>query len=116
VAILGFGARTVPSGDPGTSASAIISEYKQHASAISLAAGWYSFVLLGRILFVAGLRDALRRSGCRTALADFALVAMAVSVVLEICRFRHRGWRGPRCIHWKRALDDCRIGCGCQLA
>ena len=87
MAILGFGARTVPSGDPGTSASAIISEYKQHASAISLAAGWYSLVLLGRILFVAGLRDALRRSGCRTALADFALVAMAVSVVLEIAAF-----------------------------
>jgi hypothetical protein len=84
VAILGFGAGTAPSGDPGTSAEAIVSQYRQHALATSLAAGWFSLVLLGRILFMAGVRDGLRRSGYRTALADFAVVAMAVSVVLEI--------------------------------
>jgi hypothetical protein len=84
VAILGFGAGTAPSGDPGTSAGAIVSQYRQHALATSLAAGWFSLVLLGRILFMVGVRDGLRRSGYRTGLADFALVAMAVSVVLEI--------------------------------
>ncbi|MFI5268861.1 MAG: DUF4386 family protein [Chloroflexota bacterium] len=87
VAILGFGAGNAPSGDPGTGAQAIVSEYKQHALAISLAAGWFSLVLLGRILFVAGIRDALRHTGFRTTLADFALLSMAVSVVLEISAY-----------------------------
>jgi hypothetical protein len=84
VAILSFGAGAAPSGDPGASAAAIVSQYRQHALATSLAAGWFSLVLLGRILFMVGVRDGLRQSGCRTGLADFAVVAMAVSVVLEI--------------------------------
>jgi hypothetical protein len=90
VAILGFGAGTVPS-DPGTSAQAILSEYKQHALAISLQAGWFSLVLPGRILFVAGVRDSLVRSGFRTALADFGLLTMAVSVVLEVATYAITG-------------------------
>jgi len=91
VAILGFGAGNAPSGDPTTGAQAIATEYKQHALAISLMAGWFSLVLLGRILFVAGIRDALRQSGFRTILADFALLSMAVSVVLEISAYTIAG-------------------------
>jgi hypothetical protein len=91
VAILGFGAGNAPSGDPSTGAQAIVSEYKQHALAISLAAGWFSLVLLGRILFIAGIRDALRRTGFGTTLADFALLSMAVSVVLEISAYTIAG-------------------------
>jgi hypothetical protein len=87
VAILGFRAGNVPSGDPSTSAQAIVSEYRQHAFAIALMAGWFSLVLLGRILFVAGVRDGMRRSGVRMPLADFAILAMAVSVVLEIAAY-----------------------------
>jgi hypothetical protein len=90
VAIAGFGAGTAPT-NQGTSAQDVVSEYKQHATAISLAAGWFSLVLLGRILFVAGVRDGLRRSGYRTALADFALGSMTVSVVLEIAAFASAG-------------------------
>ena len=47
-------------------------------------AGWLSLVLLGRILFVAGIRDGLRKSGAETLLADFAVLAMTASVILEI--------------------------------
>src|SRR5690348_16228624 len=50
----------------------------------SLDAAWFSLVLPGRILFVAGIRDGLRRSGSQTLWTDFALAAMAVSMVLEI--------------------------------
>jgi len=35
-------------------------------------------------LFVAGIRDGLRKSGAETLLADFAVLAMAASVILEI--------------------------------
>ena len=54
---------------------------------LELLAGWLSLVLLGRILFVAGIRDGLRRSGAEMLSVDFALVAMAVSVALEIAAF-----------------------------
>src|SRR2546423_15658274 len=60
VAILGFGAGTAPT-DPGTSPKDIVAEYSGHATAIALAAGWYSLVLPGRVLFVAGARAPLRR-------------------------------------------------------
>ena len=51
---------------------------------IAVITGIFSFVLLGRIVFVAGLRDALRDSPRARGLADVALVAMGVSVAIEI--------------------------------
>jgi hypothetical protein len=68
----------------GTHAAELLAQYAQHGTAVELMAGWLSLVELGRILFVAGIRDGLRKSGAQTLLADFAVVAMAVSVVVEI--------------------------------
>jgi hypothetical protein len=68
----------------GTSGAEILAQYDQHGAALALMAGWLSLVLLGRILFVAGIRHGLRKSGAETLLADFAVVAMAASVILEI--------------------------------
>ena len=81
IAALDFG--NVPASQ-GTTAAEILAQYAQHGTALALLAGWESLVLLGRILFVAGIRDGLHRSGARTLLADFALAAMAVSVIVEI--------------------------------
>jgi len=97
VAILGFGAGTVPT-DPGTSPKDIVAEYSGHATAIALAAGWYSLVLPGRILFVAGVRAALGR-GSVSALTTFAAATMAVSVVLEIGAFMLAGGAGYAATH-----------------
>ncbi len=83
VGIVAFSIGNVPASQ-GTKAAEILAQYAQHATAVELLAGWLSLVLLGRILFVAGIRDALRKSGAETLLADFALVAMAVSVIVEI--------------------------------
>ena len=83
VGIVAFDIGNVPASQ-GTKAAEILAQYAQHATAVELLAGWLSLVLLGRILFVAGIRDALRKSGAETLLADFALVAMAVSVIIEI--------------------------------
>ncbi len=90
VGILGFNSGTVP-GAQGAKAAEIVAQYTQHGTGIALLAGWLSLVLLGRILFVAGIRDGLRRSGAETLLADFALGAMAVSVILEIAAFAVAG-------------------------
>lgn len=86
VAIIGFGAGTVPS-NPGTSAADIVREYSQHATAIAWMAGWFALVLQGRILLIAGIREALRRSFGDSALADLAVGAMVVSVVIEIASY-----------------------------
>ena len=83
VGIVAFNVGNVPASQ-GTKAAEILAQYAQHGTAVELMAGWLSLVELGRILFVAGIRDALRKSGAETLLADFALVAMAVSVIVEI--------------------------------
>ena len=83
VGIAAFDIGNVPASQ-GTKAAEILAQYAQHATALALMAGWLSLVLLGRILFVAGIRDGLRKSGAETLLADFAVLAMTASVILEI--------------------------------
>jgi hypothetical protein len=77
----------VPTARLGDDPAAIVAAYRGHASAVAFAAGWFSFVLLGRVLFATALRHAFRESGRRSALLDFAVAAMAISVVLEVASF-----------------------------
>lgn len=74
----------LPTDRLGDDAGAIAAAYEGEATAMALAAGWFSFVLLGRVLFVAAVRRAFHDSGRRSALLDFALGAMIVSVAIEI--------------------------------
>jgi hypothetical protein len=77
----------LPTDRLGENAGAITEAYSGEARTTALAAGWFSAVLLGRILFVAAVRKAFRDSGRESALLDFALGAMAVSVAIEIVSF-----------------------------
>jgi len=86
VGIIGFNFGNVPASQ-GTNPAEILTQYAQHGTGIGLLAGWLSLVLLGRVLFVVGVRDALRRSGAETLLVDFAIVAMAASVILEVAAY-----------------------------
>lgn len=86
VAILGANMGDVPA-PHGAKLAEILATYSTHGTGLAIAASWFSLVLLGRILFVSGLREGLRRSGAQTLLADFAIAAMAVSVALEIAAF-----------------------------
>jgi hypothetical protein len=79
----------IPSGvrvpRPGSSAEQIAAAYvTQPSSGYALLFAGLSVVLLGRIAFIAGLRNALRQTKTTRALADFAFGAMTASVVLEI--------------------------------
>ena len=74
----------VPTDRLGDDASAIAAAYEGEATTMALAAGWFSFVLLGRVLFAAAVRRAFHDSGYRSTLLDFALGAMIVSVAIEI--------------------------------
>lgn len=77
----------VPTDKLGDDAASIVGAYSGEARSTALAAGWFSVVLLGRILFVVAVRKAFRDSGRDSALLDFAVGAMTVSVSIEIVSF-----------------------------
>ncbi len=77
-------APSLPTDKLGKDPASIVTAYADHPSRTALLAGWLSFVLLGRVLFVAGLRDALRDSPRARVLLDWAFGAMVVSVAIEI--------------------------------
>jgi hypothetical protein len=70
-----------------TTRSQLVSGYVGHEDSLGWAAGWFSVVLLGRILIVTGIRAALADSGRRQPLMDFATAAMAVGVTLEVATY-----------------------------
>ena len=82
VAIVGAGVG-VPLG-AGAPRAQVLAAYAGHADALGWAAGWFSLVLLGRILITVGLRSALRASGRPQPAMDLAVAAMTVSVTLEV--------------------------------
>jgi hypothetical protein len=77
-------APSLPTDKFGKAPAAIASAYASHPGRTALLAGWLSFVLVGRILFCVGLRNALRDSGRLSTLADWAIGVMTVSVAIEV--------------------------------
>jgi hypothetical protein len=65
----------------------VASSYSGSAEAWGFAAGWFSIVLLGRLLIMTGLRSVLTESGRGQRLMDLAVVAMAVSVTVEVATY-----------------------------
>ena len=74
----------LPTDRLGDDSATITSAYAGEARSQAFAAGWFSIVLLGRVLFVVALRKSFRDSGRESALLDFAVGAMIVSVAVEI--------------------------------
>jgi hypothetical protein len=74
----------LPTDDLGEDATAIAAAYAGHGTELAFLAGWLSFALLGRVLFVSALRSTFRDSPRELVLADLAVAAMAVSVAIEI--------------------------------
>lgn len=82
VAIIGAGVG-VPLGAT-ASAHDLTAAYVGHDNALGWAAGWFSVVELGRVLLMVGLRSALAATGRPHPLMDLAVVAMTVSVAIEV--------------------------------
>jgi len=70
--------------DPGSSTSEVLKLYQDHPKAVLFITTWCAFVLLGRVLIVTGLREALRSVGAATPLVDLAVAAMALSIAVEL--------------------------------
>jgi hypothetical protein len=77
-------APSLPTEKFGQDPASVAAAYAEHPTRTALLAGWLSLVLLGRVLFVAGLREALRNVPRVRVWLDFALSAMLVSVTIEI--------------------------------
>jgi hypothetical protein len=77
---------SVPTDKLGVDPGAIVAEYT-HPQRIAFAAGWFSFFLLGRVVFCAALRNAFQGMRREQLFADISLVAMGVSVALEVSSF-----------------------------
>jgi len=76
----------VPTDKLGVDPAAIVATYT-HPQRIAFAAGWFSFFLLGRVVFCAALRNAFYGMRRELLFADISLVAMGASVVLEVGSF-----------------------------
>lgn len=70
--------------DPGASRADVLKLYHDHPKAVLFIASWCSLVLLGRVLIIAGIRSAVRSTGDDSPVLDLAVVAMGISVVVEI--------------------------------
>jgi hypothetical protein len=77
---------SVPTDKLGRNPAAILAAYG-HPKAIGLAAGWFSVVLFGRVVFAIGLRDAFRGMRRERLFANVAVAAMALSVAIEVISF-----------------------------
>lgn len=74
--------------EPGTqTAEELVELYARNPQGQAFLAGWFSLVLLGRIAVVVGIRSAVRQSPQPLPLAEVAVGAMAVSVVVEIVAY-----------------------------
>jgi Domain of unknown function (DUF4386) len=74
----------LPTDRLGDDTAAIAAAYAGESRNQALAAGWFSIVLLGRVLFAVAVRRAFRDSGRTSTLLDFAVGAMIVSVAIEV--------------------------------
>ena len=72
---------------PGTPASKIVREYSGHTRGAGVAAAWFAVVLVGRVLYIAGVKASLRHRVRDLPLLDLALGAMAISVVMEVATY-----------------------------
>jgi hypothetical protein len=76
-----------PQGAGGSTRDLVEAYGAQHVQAWGWAAGWFSVVLLGRVLIMVGLRAALEHSGRPHPLMGLAVPAMVTSVALEIATY-----------------------------
>jgi hypothetical protein len=74
----------LPTDDLGEGAASIAAAYEGHGTELAFIAGYLSFALLGRVVFVAALRSVLPDSALSRTLMDVAIAAMAIGVAIEI--------------------------------
>lgn len=77
---------SVPTDKLGHDPNAIVAAYG-HPRAVGLAAGWFSVMLFGRVIFAIGLRDAFQGLRRERLFANISVAAMGLSVAIEVIAF-----------------------------
>jgi hypothetical protein len=72
---------------PGSSAADAVRAYSGHAGGAALSAGWFAVCLVGRVIYLAGVKASLRDRPRELPLMDVAVAAMAISVALEVASY-----------------------------
>lgn len=72
---------------PGTGTAEVVDAYSEHAGAAAFSAAWFAVCLVGRVMYMAGLKASLRERPRELPLLDLAVAAMAISVALEIAAY-----------------------------
>ena len=86
VAIIGAGGIDVLFA-PGTVPEKVVQAYAGRTDAFAWASGWFSVVLLGRVLFAVALRHGLRQSGHDHPVAELGVLAMTAGVIFETAAY-----------------------------
>ena len=71
----------------GRSANDLLVSVTGNEKELMLMAGWFSLVLMGRILIIIGLKNSLAASGRSHPIMDFAVVVMAISITFEVLAY-----------------------------
>lgn len=71
----------------GTSATDILATFNGNETVVTMMPGWFSLVLIGRVLIIIGLKNALASSGKSHPIMEFAVIMMAISVAFEILTY-----------------------------
>ena len=71
----------------GVSADDLIASFKGDETLMAVLAGFYGLVVIGRILMIIALKNALAASGRAHPIMDFAVVMMTISVAFEILNY-----------------------------
>jgi hypothetical protein len=72
---------------PGTASADIVGAYAGHDGPAALSAAWFAVCLVGRVIYMAGLKASLRARPRELPLMDVAVAAMAISVALEVASY-----------------------------
>ncbi len=72
---------------PGTDATEIVDAYSEHAGAAAVSAAWFAVCLVGRVLYLVGVKASMREHQRDLPLLDLAVAAMAISVALEVAAY-----------------------------
>jgi hypothetical protein len=87
----------LPTDDLGEDSASIAAAYAGHGTELAFLAGYLSFALLGRVVFVSALRSVLPDSRRERVLTEIAVAAMGISVAIEIVQLgltAAAGWLG----------------------
>lgn len=88
VSMILLGARNVTAQpEIGSLPAALLPSFEGNETVLATVTGWLSLILIGRILMIIGLKNALANSGRTHPIMEFAVAMTIINVVLEVLTY-----------------------------